>query len=403
MCIKGTWGCGKSLAGLFAANKECEENPGNLYLVIRREWVDLRDSTLKDWNDMIGRQVINNDVRYENGSVLMFRHGDDINALKNANLGGVLMVQAEEMTENDFWFLNGRLRRKQGTRRLRLECNYDGHNWIYNLFNEREIGTLITTNTFDNEENLPPDYIPNLKQLPERLQKAHLYGSDDVAEGLVWSEFDEHKHTCLSYDVPNEWKVAIGLDHGHDHPTAVVFGAIDYDGKLIIYDEHVEAGKLISYHADKIKEKEPIYDSLDQYIDSTCRFKTLQTKDRVYSIVEAYADEGFHFSPAPSDSIGGINLVGELFKSNRILIFADKCPNLIKEIKAWKWKQPKEGKEKLAKEEAVRLNEDTCKALIYLVSGRFDKTPLPEKKPKGLTEAKYLEEIEYIDLQAQED
>jgi len=96
VCIKGTWGCGKSLAGILAANKECEENPGNLYLIIRKEYVDLRDSTMKDWDSMIGRKIIGNDVRYENGSVLMFRHGEDINALKNSNLGGALMIQAEQ-------------------------------------------------------------------------------------------------------------------------------------------------------------------------------------------------------------------------------------------------------------------------------------------------------------------
>jgi len=386
------------LAGLLAANKECEENPGNLYLVVRKEWVDLRDSTINDWNDIIRRPVVNNNVRYENGSVLMFRHGDDLNALKNTNLGGCLMVQAEEMTEDDFWFINGRLRRQQGTRKLRLECNYDGHNWIYELFNNRQIGELITTNTFDNKENLPEDYIPTLEKLPDRIKRVHLYGSDDYAEGLVWPEFDPEIHTCQSYEIPSEWKESIGLDHGHDHPTAVLFGAINYDGKIIIYDEHFEAGQLISYHAGRIKEKEPEFDRLDQYIDPTCRYKNMQDKSRVYSVIEAYQDFGFHFVPAPMDEIGGINKVGEYFKENKIIIFKDKCQHLVSEIQSWKWKKEIAGKEK-GKERAVRIGEDACKALIYLVSGRLQAPKQKKVYKPGFTEEKVLFHQQQLEVQ----
>lgn len=394
VCLKGTWGCGKSLAGLLAANKECEENPGNLYLVVRKEAVDLWDSTIKDWNDFLGRPIVSRDVRYENGSILMFRHGDDLNSLKNTNLGGALMVQAEEMTESEFWFLSGRLRRQQGTRHLRLECNYDGHNWIYNLFNMRGIGRLITTNTFENEANLPADYIPKLKRLPELLQKRHLFGSDEIGEGLVWPEFDEAKHTCLSFDIPPAWKVGFGLDHGHDHPTAVLFGAMDHDGNLIIYNEHYEAGELISHHAEKIKQIEPEWERLDQIIDHTCRYKTMQTKERVYSIMEAYRDYGFKFRPSIADAMAGVNVVGEMFKNNKIKIFKDKCPNLINEISTWKWKKPKRDEEKYEREEAVRTGDDACKALIYLASGQYDATPKPKDEKDGLTEKRYFEMLE---------
>lgn len=391
-CLKGTWGCGKSLAGLLWVNKVAEENPGNLILVIRKEWVDLRDATINDWNDLIQRKIVDNNVKYENGSVVMFRHGDDLNALKNTNLGDCLMVQAEEMTENDFWFINGRLRRKEGTRSIRLECNYDGRNWIYEQFNEKKIGKLITTNTFDNEKNLPPDYIPTLEKLPDRIKRVHLYGSDDYAEGLVWPEYDEKLHAVNSYEFPEEWKVAIGLDHGHNHPTVALFGAVDYDGRLIIYDEHFEAGKPISHHADRIKLVEPRFDELDQIIDHTCRYRTLQNGARVYSILEAYGDYGFHFRPSISDEIAGINFVSELFKKNKVLIFKDRCPNLVREIPQWKWKSPKQGQEK-TKEAAVRINEDACKALIYLASGHFEAKKQEKKVVAGSVDA-YIKQCE---------
>jgi phage terminase large subunit len=374
VCIKGTWGCGKSLAGLIAANIECENIPNNLYLIIRKEYCDLRDSTMKDWDAEFGDRhpIVGNDVRYPNGSVLMFRHGDDINALKNANLGGALMIQAEEMCEEDFYFLRGRLRRKEGTRQLRLECNYDGHNWIYKLFNEMKIGELITTNTFDNEMNLPADYIESLKKLPDRMQRIHLYGSDEESTGLVFDEFRAHKHLIAPYKLPTEFERVFALDHGLTNPTAVLWGAIDYDGKIYIFDEHYEAGKLISYHSAQIKLRG---NASTRFIDPSC-FNKIASQNRIYSIAEEYADNGIQFQPANNEVLAGINRVNEYFKSDMLFIFKN-CTNTIREIESYKWKELKPGSEHNRPEEPVKRNDHAMDALRYLVMSRPQATAKP--------------------------
>ena len=373
VCIKGTWGCGKSLAGLLAANRECEEYPNNLYLIIRKEWVDLRDSTLHDWDKEIGRPRIGNDVRYPNGSVLMFRHGDDLNALKNVNLGGCLMVQAEEMNEDDMWFLNGRLRRQEGTRQLRLECNYDGHNWIYNQFNIKKIGTLITTNTFDNELNLPPDYIPNLKLLPKRLQERHLYGSDADMEGRVWDEFSHEKNVIDPFYIPSGWDKIVILDHGATNPTAVLWAAIDWDGNIFIYDEHYEASKTVSHHANEIKKRDNS-EVKRWFIDPSCSAKTQQKKleggiVELHSIIDEYRDYGLRFEPADNSLLAGINRVNEYFKSGKLKIFKN-CLNTLREVENWKWQKVKPGVERNAPEEPVDKDDHTCDCLRYLLMSR---------------------------------
>lgn len=357
------------MAGLLAANKECEENPGNLYLVIRKEWVDLRDSTLHDWDRWIGRPINGEkNVVYNNGSVLMFRHGDDINALKNANLGGCLMVQGEEMNEDDFWFLNGRLRRKEGTRQLRVECNYDGHNWIYRLFNEQAIGPLILTNTFDNKENLPPDYIPNLEKLPKKLKDRHLYGSDADMEGVVWDEFSLAKNVIDPFEIPVEWNKVIALDHGVTNPTAVLFAAIDWDGKVYIFDEHYEAGKIVSYHADAIKRRD--YQNVKDYlIDPSCRAKTNPKAGQFYSIIDEYAENGINFMPADNALLAGINRVNTFFKENRLFIFKN-CVNTIREASNWKWRKIKPGVLKNEPDEPEGRNDHTCDAMRYIIMSR---------------------------------
>lgn len=366
-CLKGTWGCGKSRAALMTANDECETYPNNLYLVMRKEWVDLRDSTLHDWNDWIGRKVNGEkNVVYENGSILMFRHGDDLDALKNINLGGCLMVQAEEMSEDDLWFINGRLRRKEGTRQLRLECNYDGHNWIYRLFNEKKSsdgtkfeGNLITTNTFDNEENLPPDYIPNLKRLPKKLRDRYLYGSDADMEGLVWDEFSP-RHIIDPFYVPEGWKKIYALDHGFTNPTAVLFFAIDYDDVMYCYDEHYESGKPISYHASKIKERTGL-ENARKLADPSIFSKNQSKEGSIYSIADEYRDYGIVLNPAENNQLAGINRVNEYFKQDKLFIFKN-CINTIREVSNWKWKKlrPMQLAVKNTPDEPMDKDDHTC-------------------------------------------
>ena len=360
----------------MTANDECEEISNNLYLVIRKEWVDLRDSTLHDWNNWIDREVNGEkNVLYKNGSVLMFRHGEDLNALKNINLGGALMIQAEEMTEDDLWFLNGRLRRIEGTRQLRLECNYDGHNWIYRLFNEQKIGTLLTTNTFDNEKNLPPDYIPNLKLLPKKLQDRYLYGSDADMEGQIWDEFSG-KNVRDPFYIPVEWERIVILDHGFTNPTAVLWAAIDWDGVIYIYDEHYEAGKVISYHSEKIKERDN--SGVKTFlIDPSCFAKTQIKGQELHSIADEYADYGLRFTPAENNLLAGINRVNEYFKAEKLIILKN-CVNTIREVEGYKWQKIKSGVQKNEPDQPIGKDDHTCADLRYLVMSRPSQTRFKE-------------------------
>lgn len=394
VCIKGTFGCGKSMAALLAVNKECEENPGNLYFAVRKEYIDLKSATFRDWNDWVGRPIIGNEVRYENGSVLIFAHGDDLNSFKNANLGGALMIQAEEMTEEDFWFLKGRLRRKQGTRQLRLDCNYDGHNWIYKLFNKedsaiKEHRRLITTNTFDNEKNLPPDYIPGLMLYPKKLQDRYLYGSDADMEGQIWDEFSESRDFIDPFEIPKEWDKIVILDHGVTNPTAVLWIAIDFDGNLFAYDEHYEAGKIVSYHSEQIKKRDNSR-VVDWLGDPACNAKVNQRNGQFYSIFDEYAECGIKFRPADNNVISGLNRVNEYFKAGKLKIFKN-CVNLKDEIDNYRWKRlnATQSKDKNEPEQPVKKKDHLCDCLRYGVASRPSLTPQPEKKIVRYSEAWY--------------
>lgn len=385
--IVGTWGCGKSLAGLYSANLECQNNENNLYLVIRKEFVDLRDSTMQDWKNEIGRSWDGDkNVNYENGSVLMFRHGSDIDSLKNTNLGGALIIQAEEMTEEEFWFIAGRLRRRAGSLQLRLESNYNGHNWIYKLFKKKDIkfplGSSITaedfhlieTNTLDNKENLPASYIASLEMLPEKLKRRHYLGSWDEAQGLVYDEFSENQHVVKPFEISEDWERGFILDHGFTNPTAVLWYAIDYDGNIILYDEHYEREKAVSHHSEQILKR----GIADGYCDPSVFAKTQSRNGEIYAIADEYQEFGVTLRPATRASdASSIARVNEFFKAGKIKVF-NTLTHFRDEINNWKYRKVNFRNPVNNPEEPEDKDNHLMDDLKYLIASRFSST---EKKP----------------------
>ena len=391
-CIVGTWGCGKSLAGLYAANLECENHPNSLYLIIRKEFVDLRDSTMQDWTNEIGRAWDGNkNVNYDNGSVLMFRHGSDIDSLKNTNLSGALFIQAEEMTEQEFWFVCGRLRRKTGSLQLRLEANYNGHNWIYKLWKKHDInvplGSLITaddfhlieTCTMDNAANLPASYIASLQMLPEKLKRRHFLGSWDEAQGLVYDEFSENRHVVAPFEIPDSWERGFILDHGFTNPTAVLWYAIDYDGNVILWDEHYETGKPPSAHSVEILKRGISTGLCDPSV--LAKTQSRGANSELFSIADEYRDFGINLIPALRGSDeSGIARVNEKFKANKIQVFST-LTHFIEEINNWKYRTAKGSAAINAPEEPEDKDNHLMDDLKYLIVTRYGgpKKPQPIK------------------------
>lgn len=401
--IVGTWGCGKSLAGLYAANLECENNPGSLYLIIRKEFVDLRDSTMQDWTNEIGRAWDGNkNVNYENGSVLMFRHGSDIDSLKNTNLSGALFIQAEEMKEQEFWFVCGRLRRKQGSLQLRIEANYNGHNWIYKLWKKKDVTIplgssitaddfhLIETNTLDNKENLPASYIASLEMLPEKLKRRHYLGSWDEAQGLVYDEYSENKHNVDPIHIPEGWEKGFVLDHGFTNPTAVLWYAIDWDGNIWLTDEHYETGKPPSYHAEQIKKRKISSGYCDPSVFSKTQSRGVNSE--LFSIADEYRDFGIVLKPALRGSdASGIARVNEMFKAGKIRVF-NTLTHFTEEINNWKYRTLNARVITNVPEEPEDKDNHLMDDLKYLVVSRFQKSEFPKTKIIDNSIAKLLEE-----------
>ena len=165
-------GTGKTYMFLLKIWMYCKKYPGTTALIVRKEFTDLKDSTMRDFEKYF-QVTIGSDKDYimPEGSKIMFRHAAEIEVLKNINIGIAGIEQAEEFEDDtQFQFIRDRLRQDNGAdiRPLLIIANANGHNWIWknwinNPPNDEYEAALACT--FDNEKNLPADFIADLRRM----------------------------------------------------------------------------------------------------------------------------------------------------------------------------------------------------------------------------------------------
>jgi len=193
-CVMG-WGTGKTMLGILKGLLLSQVYPNNYGLIVRKRYVDLRDSTLKDFERYTGLRVNKSDKEVTipgTKSTIIFRHGDELDSLQNVNLGWFMIEQAEEFDNADgFDQLRGRLRRDlevdnkfMGGPRYGeyvewlkdnpwlggwIIANANGHNWCWRRWVQGIPGAEqyegFTASTFDNHANLPDSFLKDLKAL----------------------------------------------------------------------------------------------------------------------------------------------------------------------------------------------------------------------------------------------
>ena len=145
-------------------------------------------------------------------------------------------------------------------------------------------------------------YEAMLRSLPEVERKRLLEGDWDVAEGAAFPEFSRSRHVVEPFDLPTNWPRIRAADYGYASPSAVLWGAIDWDNNIWVYRElyakHLTAEQL----ADKILEAEQ-FDPLPHYtvLDASCWNKTGFGP----SIAEVMMRQGVRWTPSDRNRIQG--------------------------------------------------------------------------------------------------
>ena len=386
---------------------------------------ELRDTTQKtffefcppDWYSQENGGVWNKSENYlklYNGSEIIFRHLDTISEkeLLSLNLGWFGIDQAEEIPETVFSILQSRLRKNEVARRYGfLICNPSGHNWLWRDFHPESKDRsprsfYVESTTYDNIKNLPEGYIRDMEERysPEMV-KRFLYGSWDVFEGQVFVEFDSKVHVIDPFDIPNGWEKLISIDHGLVNPTAVLWGAVDKDGNIFIYDEHYSAGKPVSFHAGKIKQKTGKQEISLTIIDPSTQAKTREKDGFPFSVIQEYNDYGIYPVAGNNDVSASINRIKEFLKivpnrphpikhdqigSPRLFITRN-CEHTIEEITKYHWRKVNTMTNRNPLESVSDIDDHTVDALRYMIMSRWPSAP---KKEELVMRKKFFDEVD---------
>jgi hypothetical protein len=383
---------GKTLAACLKGLTLSEVFPGNVGLIGRRTYAQLFDTTANELFQIIkaknggtlnpgpylerwhasGTGPDAQTIILRNGSRIRLRYAEDEQNFLGQELGWFYVDQAEDIPENIYEHLESRLSFWNETRREEFKAKMGYYpraygfitgnpapSWVKTRYKENPSGqyVLIEATSDENELNLPPGYVQELRAMkPLAWVKRFMDGDWGVSSGMIYPEFNEAVHVIDYFDIPAHWPRFICLDHGYRNPTAVLWLAVDEYGNIYAYKEHYQAEWIVSQHAAAIKALcvgEPIKRSenggIVAYFDpSTAGKSGIQGR----SVLEEYRIHGIYGIPANNHVQAGILKVAEAIHVNpshhhpripdlvgapHFYIIRDRCPNLVTELKEYQW------------------------------------------------------------------
>ena len=352
------WGSGKTMFGIMKGLDLSKKYPDNLGLICRKKFVDLRDSTMRDFERYTGLTI--NRERKEvvvGDSIIMFRHADELSALQNINLGWAMIEQAEEFdTDESFQMLRGRLRREGCLHQLIVVYNKNGHNWNWKLWerDKKPDYELFQMTTFDNEDNLPADFIKDLRRMeveaPRKFARFVMNSSDQEVEGTIYGQelalvVKQGRLCNVPYDP--SYPVYTFSDLGIDDPTAIWF--MQYVGKEVRWIDYYEANNEPLAHYWKVLQNKP-YAYAKHYLPFDAGSRSLQTG---ITTAEQARRLGWKVEVQPRvDVLPGIDLVRAVI--NQSWYDAVKCGPGFEAMQAYRWRK----NERLSTEEHPHYHDE---------------------------------------------
>lgn len=375
------------------------ENPGTTGLVTAATVRQLEETSFKTFfTDVCPPPLIKEHKKQQsktilvNGTEILWYPSDDEGKLKSLNLGFFKMEEASEQKHSIYVQLETRLRDSRMRNHVGLLSSNPDLNWIkteillkagkivnspvdytHHMVEKNPAISVHIAPTHLNKY-LPPDFEENLRRAkPDWWIKRYLEGSFEHTEGLVYPNFS--KTIIEPFEIPKHWfHFRVGHDHGLRNPTAVVFAAVnafktadDYRlPKIVVYDVHYEAGKLVPYHAQVIKEKL-------KHLPYGC-MQVLKTdpstrnKDPITgkSVQAYYQEHGIFFQPANNSLDYGLAKVNTYIETGALRIFST-CKPLIEEGLSYKYPEQDLVHEKNPDEKPRKLKDHAMDALRYII------------------------------------
>lgn len=284
--FSGHWGNGKSIALCLKLWLLAELFPGAPLALLRKEYSDLKLSTLRHLRRVLGERMWARGMvggespkRFEfpNGSFIDFVGlKDNANKLLSTEYVGIGCDECNELTEADWEMADGRLRSPMGrVHQIFGACNPDNpEHWLYKRFNLAQGSNLQSENgqpirqavmagAGENDENLPAGYLAMKSRLTGARGQRFRDGLWVAFEGLVFDMFVPDIHVLQapppSWQAwggypPPDWPRYRGIDFGF-YPSAftTLWAAFDHQDRAYVYRQYGWTRRTPSQHAKMLK------------------------------------------------------------------------------------------------------------------------------------------------------
>lgn len=275
----------------------------------------------------------------------------------------------------------------------------EGMTWVYDTVylaarsdpNLKVIEVDMTENVYMN----PGEIQAFMSGLTTDEKAARIRGKFVQIGGLIYKAFGE-ANIIDPVIPPADWVHVASLDAGFNNPTAWLWGAVDKDGRLIIYDEHYESGQVVSYHAEQVKGMNRIHGRNPDYYVGDPSIRNVDPITGTSILIE-YVEHGIPIVLGNNDVRAGINRVAQMVEGyNGVprLYITKNCVNTIWEMQRYRWGRWATKRmefEKNKKEEPHKKSDHACDALRYLVASRpqVEDRSIPQQTPnaRGYPEA----------------
>ena len=435
----GGFANGKTSAGVVKAIILSTMFPENQGMICRWEGNDLRTSTMQEFFKICPPQIIEKKneqmgiikfKRAYGGSTILYQGLKD--KLVGTNLGWFWIDQAEEVPEDRFADLVGRLRKETALYNEEqhligyapqygfVTFNPEGSNhWLHRFFHpeskERlDNSVLYMASTYDGLKAgfVRQEYIDGiLKTYPEAAQKRYLEGSWDSFEGRVYPQFEPGTHRIPKIPLQKHWRLFESIDHGFTNPTAVGWWCLTPPCPVckqptrLLVDQHYEGnGKGVAYHAAIIKSRRaqlslPVTVT---YLDSQCWAANQSKGQLVYAIKDEYIENGVIPIAAAKDwdvaysriaqsllpCPGSVHPVTGETNAPHFFYF-EHCAPFESEALGYVWKKMRGGTKRNAPDEPMDNNDHHMDEWAYFEASHPSPPPL-------LTQAQVLTPLERI-------
>lgn len=244
-----------------------------------------------------------------------------------------------------------------------------GFNHFYDLYNQETKDRDYKSFHFSSYDNshIPKDEIDKARKELTEDRFAQEYLADfRKTEGLVYKEFNRDKHVYSDDDEEADpidcIKLFGGVDFGFTNPVAVIEIKKDSDSRYYVVSEWYKTRQTDAQIADYVS----ALNWNECYPDPESAGGIEELRRRNVNVRDVIKNK---------DSIrNGINVVRELFKSNRLFIH-ESCKNLIWELETYSY--PDKKSDRNEEENPIKENDHAVDALRYALS--MDNIAIPKK------------------------